>query len=235
MFVDRSIPLEDIPQPPTLDEVARDFPLPLLTLVAQDSIDDAGVGTSQTRSPGRVVVQYASISYTLWRNPVDRDDPANLAELPDATRESLETLPPWPLPEWILTTRERMRYPALWEAVRTTHVADASAEPWHTPEYALVQHINYVLMNTFRSERVRGRMPGELLGRATERAIEHDIPVSIDGERVPGMRIDTDAHVLGLGADLGDRMLTAVIAREHLPFLDLAFSTLRRDRSGVGA
>ncbi|MDQ1576010.1 MAG: hypothetical protein QOH55_1160 [Microbacteriaceae bacterium] len=48
---------------------------------------------------------------------------------------------------------------------------------------------------------------------------------TVDGVEVTGMRIDTDPHVLGLATDLGDRMLTAVFAREHLPFLRPAFAT----------
>ncbi|WP_281167443.1 hypothetical protein [Agromyces subbeticus] len=37
------------------------------------------------------------------------------------------------------------------------------------------------------------------------------------------MRIGTDPHVLGVAANLGDRVLTAVLAREHLLYLDVSF------------
>lgn len=177
---------------------------------------------------GWTALTEATFSYTFWRNPADRTDPVNLADLPDAVRADLDAPPQRPLPEWMLRARERMRYPLLWDAVRTTHIADPSEAPWHTPAFALVEHVNYIVMNAFRDERVRAapdEFPGELLGAATERSIEHGIPVSVDGIPRPGMRIDTDAHVYGLGVALGDRILTAVFARERLPFLDLAFRT----------
>ncbi|PJJ63323.1 hypothetical protein [Compostimonas suwonensis] len=233
MFIDRNSRPTDIPEPPTPDDVARAFAVPLLTLIEQDSLEEASIGTtSQTQTvtrtqERRLVMASATISYTLWRNPADRDDPANLAELSETMRASLDREPERPLPEWMHRTRERMRYPSLWEAVRTTHIIDASAVAWYTPVNALVEHVNYVVMNTFREERVRGRLPGELLGRVTEKAVEHGIPISIDGTDVPGMRIDTDPHVLGLGADLGDRILSVVIARDSLPFVDLALTTRR--------
>ncbi|TDX82323.1 hypothetical protein EDF35_0057, partial [Rathayibacter sp. PhB151] len=31
----------------------------------------------------------------------------------------------------------------------------------------------------------------------TEKCVEHDVPLLLDGRPVPGLRIDTDAHVLG--------------------------------------
>lgn len=224
VYFDPSRSAADLPTPPTPDEVAREFPVPLLTLVEQESVEEAWIGTVAQNQGGQRVLDVAALSYTLWRNPHDRDDPVNLAELSEATRAALDAEPIVPLPDRLLRIRERMRYPSLWEAVRTTHV-ELRELPWHTPEYALVDHVNYVVMNTFRDERVRGGFPGELEGAATEKAIEHDIPISLDGVNVPGMRIDTDPHVLALGIDLGDRVLTAVFAREFLPYLRLAFVT----------
>ena len=116
-----------------------------------------------------------------------------------------------------------MRYPQLWEAVRTTHISDGST--WHTVAAALVQHVNYVVQNAYRDERVRGSFPGELVDPAAEGQIQHGIQISVDGAEVAGMRLDTDPHVLGLAADLGDRILTAVVPREHLPYVRLEFMT----------
>lgn len=226
VYFDDSIDPLDLPAPPTPDDVARAFPVPLLTLVPQDAIGETLCGVGSHTTDGTVVMTTATLSYTFWRNPADRSDPANLADLPAAVRADLDAPPVRPLPEWILRARERMRYPLLWDAVRTTHIADPAEAPWHTPAFALVEHVNYILMNTYRDERVRAapdEFPGELLGAATERSIEHGIPVTVDGVDRPGMRIDTDAHVYGLGVDLGDRILTAVFARERLPSLALAF------------
>jgi hypothetical protein len=216
------------PGPPRPDGVAAAFPVPVLTFVAQPSLEEISIGSGSATSNGAVTSADATITYTLWRNPADRDDPVNLAELTPDLQRSLDELPPWPLPAWILESRERMRYPTVWEAVRTTWIADRIAEAWRTPEQILVQHVNYIVMNAFREERVRGGFPGELQGRVTERSIERDIPIALDGVDVPGLRVDTDAHVFGLAADLGDRILTAVVARDALLHLRLEFVTRAR-------
>jgi len=221
MFIDRSRRPGDVPAPPTPDEVAAGFPVPLLTLVGQDTVEEASAGTESQTSNGRVVMEAVTLSYTLWRNPEDHEDPTNLAELPEDIRASLDITPPWPLPPWIVQWRARMRYPLLWDAVRTTWVSEPSDR--QTPAATLLQHANYILMNTFREERMRGGFPGELAAPLTEEHIEHGIPIMVDGVEVAGMRVDGDPHVFGVAADLGGRILTAVFAREHLPFLTVAF------------
>ncbi|WP_395640306.1 hypothetical protein [Pseudolysinimonas sp.] len=223
MFFDPHAVPADIPPPPTADDVARRFGVPLLTFRAQESLEESGVGTVAI---GDVVTEVA-LSFTLWRNPGRRDDPRNLAELSDELRASLDAEPPKPLPEWMLAARERMRYPTLWEAVRTTRVGAGVqlADEQLTAELVLLRHVDYVLMNTFRDERVRGGFPGQLLGPPTAKAIESGVPVSIDGTDVDGIRLDTDAHVYALAADLGDRILTAVIPRDELPYVRLEFAT----------
>jgi hypothetical protein len=136
-----------------------------------------------------------SISYTLWRIPDDHDDPANLVVLSESERDALDTVPARPLPDWLMMQREMMRYPALWEAVMTTRVLDAE---WQTPETTLVGHVNHILMNTFREQRVVGGFPGKLDSPVTERHIEH-AAVTVDGCDLPGMRIDTDPDVYAVG------------------------------------
>ncbi|QHF25704.1 hypothetical protein GTU73_18030 [Rathayibacter sp. VKM Ac-2804] len=225
MFFDESARLEDVPVPPTLDEVARAFPGPLYGFTPQPSLEPWTSGTTSSPSGGRVETESVAIGYTVWLNPDDHDDCANLAELDDELRASLDAPPVRPLPDWMTAITARMRYPWLWEAVRTT-VVHEPAPPWHSVESVLVEHVNHVLMNRFRDERVRGGFPGELLGRATEKCVERDVPLLLDGRSIPGLRIDTDAHVLGVGADLGDRVLTAVVDRDRLPLIDLAFATL---------
>lgn len=116
-----------------------------------------------------------------------------------------------------------MRYPSLWEAVRTTYFSDQSAR--QSAETALIEHLNYIVRDVFREERMRGEFPGNLFDEATEKHIQHGVAISVDGHTVPGMQIDTDPHVLGVPADLGDRILTAVLSREYLPAVRLEFVT----------
>lgn len=102
MFIDRSRRSGDVPAPPTPDEVAAGFAVPLLTLVAQESVEEAGGGTSSQTQNQRPVMESATLMYTLWRNPADRDDPVNLVDLTHEMRASLDVEPPWPLPKWML-------------------------------------------------------------------------------------------------------------------------------------
>ncbi|QHC57564.1 hypothetical protein [Rathayibacter sp. VKM Ac-2760] len=115
--------------------------------------------------------------------------------------------------------------PRLWDAVRTSVAEEHS--PWQNIEFALLEHVNRSLRKRLRTERAGGSDVGELLGPAMDLGVEHGVPLLLDGRWVPGIRIDTDAHVLGVGAHLGDRFLTAVVERERLPLLDLTFVTRR--------
>jgi hypothetical protein len=231
MYISDQDPM-DVPAPPTVDEVAASFCVPLMGFVPQPALTEVGVGSVGHSSDGGCVeLESVSISYTLWRNPGDRADPLNFLELSDEQRTALDTPPPRPLPEWLMRMRELMRYPALWEAVMTTRKADArpgaAAAPTSTntrSESTLVAHVNHVITNAFHDERVTGEFPGELDLPVDERHIEQ-VDVVVDGVPVAGMRIDTDPHVYAVGADLGDRVLTAVIAREYLAYVRMEFAT----------
>jgi hypothetical protein len=213
---------EDIPPPPTLNEVASLFTVPVMSFIPQPSLEELGVGTTGSSSNGGpTTLDSVSISYTLWRNPGDHADSANLADLSEAEREALDTVPVGPLPDWVVEQRELRRYPSLWEAVMTTRVLD---DDWQTPESTLVGHVNHIVTNTFREQRVLGGFPGELDSPVTEQHIEY-VNVRVDGADVPGMRINTDPNVYAVGAAVNDRILSAVIARDHLPYVTVAFAT----------
>lgn len=217
-FADRE-PM-DIPPPPTVDTAAETFGAPVIGFVAQPSLSELGVGTvGSSTNGGPSIPESVAISYTLWKNPMDHDDPANLADLGEA--HSLEQEPSKPLPEWMMEYRKLARYPSLWEGVMTTRIFDAE---WQTPESVLVAHTNHILMNTFREQRVEGGFSGNLDLPVTESHVER-VSVSLDGVNAPGLCIDSDPHVYSVGADLGDRIVTAVVARDYLPYITLAFQT----------
>jgi hypothetical protein len=214
---------EDVPPPPTADELARAFTVAVMTFAPQSALEELGSGmTGSSSNGGPTTMETVSLSYTLWRNPGDHTDPANLAALSPEAQASLDVEPPLPLPDWMLYRRERLRYPSLWEAVMTTLVQPD--RDWQTPETTLVEHTNHILHNTFRDERVVGGFPGELDSPVTWRHLQR-VPVSVDGQSIDGLQIDTDPHVYAVGADLGDRIVTAVIPRENLALLDVAFVT----------
>ncbi len=217
---------EDAPDPRLRPiEQLRDMPVPILGLVPQPNVEDWGaLGVESARSDSVIDQIAAVIGYTLWRNPTDRSDPGNLAELDERTQAALDMQPPWPRPRWLIDQVERMRYPMLWEAVRTTWQRDAGSL---TAAAELVRHVNSVLVNRYHTEWTHDPAALEhgLKQYVDERHIERDLPVTVNGTTILGLRIDTDPFVFGIGADVGNNtVLTAVIDREALPFLTIEFA-----------
>jgi len=221
MHFDPSRSIFDLPVPPTIEERARAFPVPLMTLVPQDSVQESSAGATSETADGRLIAETVSLSYTFWRHPADHADPRNLAALDDELLAALDT--PVAGPDWFLEARERMRYPILWEAVRTGYRSEDPRE--QSLEQELVDHLNHVVTNVFREERVTGGFPGTLGGAASLAHVQRAVPVQVDGAELPGAQIDSDPHMFGVGVDLGNRLLTAVIPREYLPHLIVAFRT----------
>jgi hypothetical protein len=206
-------------------EQARRMPVPVFGLVAQRHVEDWGaIGVGMETRDGVLASCEVSISYTLWRDPDAPDDPVNLAELDDEQRRALDEEPPWARPPWLVEQVRRMRYPALWECVRTRW----SREPdeFDTVRAVLVQHVNHVLLNQFRPTRVVGdEPPHELDSPVDERCVEPDIPVLVGGVAREGIRIDTDPDVYGVGVDLdAQTVLTAAVPRDELRYLEIAFA-----------
>jgi hypothetical protein len=112
---------EDAPDPRLQwKEQARQMPVPVLGFVDQPHLEDWGaIGVSSGTRKGVLDSCEVSVSYTLWRHPDDRGDPANLDDLDERQRRALEVDPAWPRPSWLLEQLRRMRYPMLWECVRT--------------------------------------------------------------------------------------------------------------------
>ncbi|GAB3598502.1 hypothetical protein GCM10027408_14710 [Microbacterium tumbae] len=100
------------------EELLKDMPIPIVVLAPQPSVELVNFGVSTSGSG--INAMSVSMSATLWRNPVDKSDPVNLADLDPDTRRSIGEVLPWPRPAWLVESIERMRYPTLWEAVQTT-------------------------------------------------------------------------------------------------------------------
>ncbi|MGN9910026.1 hypothetical protein ACTMTJ_20985 [Phytohabitans sp. LJ34] len=198
------------------------MPVPVVGITSQPHLEDWGaIGVS---TGGALDWCEVSISYTLWRNPDEPDDPANLAELDPEQRHALEAEPRWPRPQWLVEQVRRMRYPILWECVRTRWSRRPGA--FDTIESVLAAHVNHVLVNQFRQTRVvSSHPPSELDSPVYERCVDHGIPVLVDGAVLDGSRIDTDPDVYGVGVELGAHtVVTAAIPRDALPHVEVAFA-----------
>ena len=218
---------EDAPDPQV--EVAarlQAVPFAVFGLRRQSALEDYGeVGFADSHDSSGPSQLSVSIGYTLWRNPDDRDDPGNLAELDERTRASIEQVPPWPRPAWLIERVQRMRYPHLWEAVHTTWSRDPSE--YTTLSWQLADHVNYILMNQFRGQLGLPSGPtSDTTWRVTESAVNPAVTVRVNDVDTPAAEIDTDPFVYAIGVSIApDIVATAVIPREHLGYVDVAFET----------
>jgi hypothetical protein len=202
------------------------MPIPVMELTPQPSLEDTdSVGLSYSLDDGGYSEMTASITYTLWRNPDDRSDPVNLADLDEKTLRSIEEVPPWPRPPWLIEYVERLRYPQLEEAVRTT---------WHrvpsersSVRSLLVDHVNHILMNQYREELWPGSNPWDQHApTVTGRMVNIRARTVINGVDMPGAEVDTDPFVYGIGAHLpGGGVVTAVLPRTELKYIRVQFTT----------
>lgn len=229
MYVAGILP-EDAPDPLVAAlERAREFPLPVVGLVRQASLEPwtPGLGWSADGRGKREMT--ISLAYTLYRNPADRSDPANLAALDEQMRAALDDVPPWPRPAWLIAQVERMRYPMLNEAVRTMWLRERDES--RTIDQLLVEHVNHVLNNNFREQRGWVGMPWDRPAPdVTTRSVQRHVPLRLDGAEVDGIQADTDPFVYGVAADLGERgLFSAVLPRDELEFVELAFASASVD------
>lgn len=198
--------------------------MPVFTLVSQPHVEDVGTpGFIGGERDGVTYESTVSITYTLWRNPDDHDDPVNLVDAAKLAevREQLALIPPG-RPAWVRDIVGRAQYPVLWEAVRTTWAREASTNTDVT--HALVTHTNHVLRNRYDTgDATRTTPPPRAVDLGS---VTPGQPVPVDGTRLPTLQIDGDARVYAIGVQVSAVLVvTAVLPRAALPYLTIAFST----------
>ncbi|MCC9146829.1 MULTISPECIES: hypothetical protein [unclassified Arthrobacter] len=217
---------EDAPDPRAeWAENLKRMPIPVLGLIPQPALEDTDLVSLNSVMDERGYSEMtASITYTLWRNPDDRSDPVNLADLDEETRRAIEEVPPWPRPPWLIEQVERMQYPQLWEAVRTTWHREPSE---HSLQSLLADHVNHILMNQYRQELWPGGKPWDQHAPAvTGRMVNGQARTVVNGVDVPGAEVDTDPFVYGIGTRLaGGGVVTAVLPRAELKRIQVRFAT----------
>lgn len=214
---------EDTPDP-AAERIRRiaGFGLDVAGFVAQRHLEDSGEpGVMYSSGSGEVSPDTVTVArtYLLWRNPDDHADPANLAELDDVSARSLDAPLERPLPPWLHEARRRMRYPHLWEAVQTHWWADGIDRP--ALAQSLIGQAEYILTNRFREQLGLGTLDDWVT--VPERALQSSVVV-VDGEERAGLLLDTDPFVFAVATALDDgRVLTAVVPRDDLPLITVAF------------
>ena len=224
---------EDAPDPRiAVAKQLESMPIPVMGLAPQSSLEDTGsVGFGYAHGDDGYDEMTAVMSYLLWRYPQDHADPRNLAELDDETLRSIQQVPPWPRPKWLIEQVGRMRYPHLTDAVRTTWVRDPGSAP--SLATRLISHVEHVLVNQFRHElELEGVPSGRQWGRIPESAVGASVAVLVDGVATPAIELDTDPQVYGVGVALpSGGLATAVIPRSRMEDVRIEFVTWTPSRS----
>mgnify|MGYP005989909441 CR=1 FL=1 len=218
---------EDAPDP-RVEQAKRLklMPIPVMGLVSQPSLEDADTVSLTSGEDDRGYSEMAaSVTYTLWRNPADRSDPINLADPNEQARRAIDVVPQWPRPAWLVEQVQRMLYPQLWEAVRTTWHRDPS--PRTSLHSVLVEHVNHILTNRYRQELGLSEGSWDQPALAvTDRMVNAQAGVLVNGVEVPGAEVDTNPNVYGIGAELaGGGVVTAVLPRAELKLIQVQFAT----------
>lgn len=211
-----------LPEPPTLDGVSAAFPVRLATLVPQPALREIGVNTIASGGDGSWAYEAAAITYAVFWNPDDLDDPVNhvalTPELEDALKHPSPRLSAASV-EWM----QWMRFPSLYEAVQTHVQGSASL----TLADRLAMHMWNVIANTFREQRHPRPMERGTFVDDPDAHDAVDASVIVDGVELPAVTID-DEHVLGIGVELEDAVATVVLAKHLLPLVRLELT--RRPR-----
>jgi hypothetical protein len=216
---------EDAPDPRIAQaEKVKLMPVPVMGFVAQPSLEDAHMESTMISGMPTISQMTVGIHYTLWRNPHDHSDPTNLADLDESMLRGLDGPFRVPRPAWLIEQIERMRYPMLWEAVRTAWHREPSE--FSSPSRLLVEHTNHILMNRFRKELGLGDVSTDrFAARVTERAVNPRATLTADGVEMPAYEIDTDPFVYAIGVELeGGTVVTAVVPRDDLEYVQIAFA-----------
>jgi hypothetical protein len=210
------------------EERLRGVSFPVFQLKLQPSLTRTPI-TGFTESSGPAGREELSVlfTYTIWRYPDDRADPRNEIELDERTRRAIAEEPPWGRPAWLIEQAQILRYPMLWEAVRTAWHAFPEPQIASLPQQ-LIDHTNHVLRNRFREELGLPAGPSTSTDWKVRAASVTDATVKVDRYDRAAVHIDTDPFVYSVGFQVDEHVVcTTVLPRDSLPFLDLALTTYR--------
>lgn len=203
-------PIQWPPAPPSFDELAEEFGGDVFAFVPQRHLEQATAGADRTNGE----ITAIALSYTLFVNPDDLDDPVNVRHLPEGERFS-EATPG--SPGWIQDLVRRDRYPMLWDVLRTSTLTDALT--WGSVAAALGSHLDRVASGAADPQ---SGFTGLDDPEPLDPSLAQECTLEVAGALVPGIRIERRGH-RGYAATIGDRVLSVVLA-DTLPVeLELRF------------
>jgi hypothetical protein len=206
----------DLPPPVTADEMAARFGAPVYTFVEQPTLSESGAGTAGLDG----VPIEISLSYSVHRHPGGASDPSDFAGDDGSIAAAISAAEQADQPEWFTERLRQMRLPQLWEAVTTIRLG---VEPDRLLAERLAAHVNHVVLNTMPHR--RRRHPERMFELDSEVTATHTQTgefLTIDGERIEAIRIDSDPDVVGWAAEHRGCAVLVVFARDHLPAVRVA-------------
>lgn len=180
---------------------------PLYRLVAQPHLEESAVVFS--RAGARV--ESASVSYSYFGNGADHSDPANEVVLAPHQRRSIAAAEESGLDEDVKRLVHRLRYPAIWDAIRTS---TAPTSRGGSLEHRLATHVAAV-----QNARI---LPGPVVSSQV---------VRVDDVEVRGIAFPSLTGLVAFAATIGPRSVTVVLPSSYLARLDLALTSSRPDSS----
>lgn len=210
----------DLPAPPTPEETAARFGRPVFGLVPQPHLKE--LDTLSTVASDEELTD-VSVSYSFLTEPTDPTDPRNLVPTVRDIDGWLEKAERDGQPEWFVRSLQAMRFPMVWEAVRTTSRTDPSGA---TTAERLAAHMEHVLINTSDERRRRDDDSGiPSLDTGVTAAHARPTTVPVDGTERPGIQIDTDPTVIGWAVEVDDSLVSVVLDRDRADHLDVRLVT----------
>ena len=177
--------------------------------------------TATTMTAGARVVG-ASLSYSYFRNPLNRNHPSNFVPLTPEQTRAIERAESSALPQWMIEQVVRIRYPTLWDAVRTAKVGPA--EPKNSLELRLAAHANDVL-RAQDPHHVPVKVPtATTTGRLSRGDLLESTCVIVDREPQRARLLQAGPHLTAIGARIDGRYLTVVYDRRTAPALKVEFT-----------
>jgi len=207
------------PEPPGIDATLRTLGAPVFGFATQPRLAElaATTQTDRTRTVG------VSLSYTYFRHPISRHHPANFVELTPEQDVAIERAEASSLPQWMIDQITRIRYPTLWDAVRTAKVVSGDAK--NALEQRLAAHANEFL-RTRDPHHVPVRIPRvATAGRLSSADLLETTCVIVDRQPYHGRVLDAGPHMAAFGARVDRRYLTVVYDTRIAPRLHLEFTT----------
>lgn len=185
----------------------------MLALVRQPRLEE--FAAAPTLVGGRLVE--VSLSYSVIRHPLRRDHPENLVPLSAEQERAIQRAEAGDLPPWIVDQITRMRYPVLWEAVRTS--VSIPSERARPIEARLAAHVNDAL-RLMPGANARARRVAQL----TESDLVRGAMIDVDGTPTRGIMLREDPDVVAFGLRIDDRHVTTVIDRSLAPLVNVALT-----------